>query len=72
LVQLETLAQFGIFLILFVLGLEFSVSELRGTWREALQSTLAQAGIIIAGAIACTSWLPLAHSEVTRADCAID
>jgi Kef-type K+ transport system membrane component KefB len=35
-VQLETLAQFGIFFILFVLGLEFNLQKLSSTLRMSV------------------------------------
>lgn len=39
--QLETLAQFGIFLILFVLGLEFNVQKLQSSLRVSVWGSVA-------------------------------
>ena len=69
--QLETIAQFGIFLILFVLGLEFSVAHLQGTWREALQSALGQMTLILGAVVFGSRILPITPSEVRRMEMGI-
>jgi hypothetical protein len=61
---METLAQLGILLILYMLGVEFSLARLRGVWREALVSTLGQTVVVLATAIAGSYVLPITAAEV--------
>ena len=61
--QLETIAQLGIFLILFVLGLEFSLAHLQRVWRDALQSALGQTVVLVIGIGFGSAVLPITAAE---------
>ncbi|XP_032888873.1 transmembrane and coiled-coil domain-containing protein 3 isoform X1 [Amblyraja radiata] len=47
-VQVETLGEFGVFLTLFVVGLEFSPDKLRKVWKISLQGTSYMTVLMIA------------------------
>ena len=59
-VQVETLAQFGVTLLLFSLGVEFSLGKLRRVGGVALGGGLLQMGLTVgltAAAVSLTGWL---------------
>eukprot|EP01060_Flectonema_neradi_P005853 TRINITY_DN13920_c0_g1_i1.p1 TRINITY_DN13920_c0_g1~~TRINITY_DN13920_c0_g1_i1.p1 ORF type:complete len:647 (+),score=98.17 TRINITY_DN13920_c0_g1_i1:68-2008(+) len=47
LVQIETLSQFGVYLMLFLLGVQFSLERLRQMWKTAVMGAILYMSIVI-------------------------
>ena len=46
-VQIETIGEFGVFIIMFVAGMEFSMDRLRKVWRIAIQGPMLIMAIMV-------------------------
>ncbi|KAJ8030192.1 Transmembrane and coiled-coil domain-containing protein 3 [Holothuria leucospilota] len=68
-VQIETLGEFGAFLILFSVGLEFSPEKIRKVWRVSVIGSLAMSIIMILFCVLCGSFLNITprHSAFVAA-----
>jgi Kef-type K+ transport system membrane component KefB len=63
LVQVSTLGEFGVFFVLFTLGLEFSIARLKETWRLAVFGGSAMMLATIVGGVAVGSLLQRSWAE---------
>lgn len=63
LVQVSTLGEFGVFLVLFTLGLEFSISKLKEVWRVAVLAGSAMMLAAIVAGLAVGALLERSFSE---------
>ncbi|HPQ70089.1 MAG TPA: cation:proton antiporter [bacterium] len=61
--QIEMLAEIGVALLLFALGLEFSFKELKPVWRVALLGTPIQIALVIGYGYLIGSFFDLDHGE---------
>jgi monovalent cation:H+ antiporter-2, CPA2 family len=61
--SVETLAEIGVVLLLFTIGLEFSFGRLRGIWKLAVGGGLLQVGLTVAAVVgvAAARGMPPAH-----------